>query len=895
MTPKKLRDFIFDNDRDLHERLFVLLMLVTIIAWCITLVELIFTGATIGDMIALIVGIIMFSAATMLSVRFNRVSAGAVVISAGMSFLYLPMTFFFGGGIFGDAPLWYLFGIFFINMCLTGKPKIVFLIANGVLAAGFWYISYAFPEMIVQNNNAMAHIFSFIALVLISISVSITLTFRTYLYNREVKRSEDQKREIEKLNEAQNRFFSSMSHEIRTPINTIIGLNEMILRENISDEVAEDAANIQAASNMLLHLINDILDMSKLASGQMELTPVTYHPGDMLSEIVGMLWIRAKSKNLEFHVSIAPDIPAELVGDEMRIKQILINVLNNAIKYTKEGSVSLSIQSGGIKDGAMNVIYTVSDTGIGIKKENIPFLFTAFRRVDEEKNRHIEGTGLGLSIVKQFVDLMNGRITVNSVYTKGSTFVIEIPQKISGNQLIGEVDLSSKTTVNRQRSRGARFTAPEARILVVDDNASNLLVVSKLLRETGIKTDTVTSGSEALKKTLNNYYHIILMDHLMPEMDGIECFRAIRTQTGGQCKESKIVALTANAGAESRLLYEKVGFDGYLIKPVTGIELEREIYRLLPSNLTYVSGESDDILRETISWMNTKQRKKAVAITTESVADLPQELIDKYGIAVLPHLVCTAEGNFKDGIEIETKGLLNYMQDISRKVTTRAPDVRTVENFFAKQLSGANNIIHISISGKLTNSGCLVANEAARAFDNVTVIDTGHLSSGQGLVVLEACRLAAEGRSPEEIVSRIEAYKTKVHTSFIVDNLDFLARAEQVSDRLANITKSVMARPVLMLKKGKMGVRKIYFGARENAWKNYIRSVLNNPSGVDNRILFVTYVGLTQREKEWIREQIVSIADFDEIYFQKASPVIAVNCGVGTFGLLICDKTGSKT
>lgn len=224
--------------------------------------------------------------------------------------------------------------------------------------------------------------------------------FQTKIYKSENRRAMEEAEKVEKLNLSQNRFFSNMSHEIRTPINTIIGLNEMILRENISDEVAEDAANISSASKMLLHLINDILDMSKLESGQMQLTPTVYRPGDMLSEIVGMLWLRAKEKGLEFRMNVAPDLPAELTCDEVRISQILINVLNNAIKYTKEGSVSLSVQCGERNGTALNVIYTVTDTGKGIKKEDIPYLFTAFRRVDETQNRHIEGTGLGLSIVQ---------------------------------------------------------------------------------------------------------------------------------------------------------------------------------------------------------------------------------------------------------------------------------------------------------------------------------------------------------------------------------------------------------------------------------------------------------------------------------------------------------------
>ena len=889
MKARKLRDYILNDDRDLRDRLFVLMTAVLLVSCCISLIVHIIAGTTLHGVLIPAVSILMLGGITMLATRSNHIRLGAIIVSADVCVIYAPIMFLFSGGISGEAPLWFLFGVFFVNICLGGKIKYVFLLIELVEAIICWYVSFRYPELITVNSSMRAHTFSLLAFILIGASMSVMIGFRNAYFKREMQRSLAQQKEIEALNRAQNHFFSSMSHEIRTPINTIIALNEMILRENISDEVAEDAANIQSASNMLLHLINDILDMSRFASGQIKLSPTVYHPGDMLSEIVGMLWIRAKEKNLDFQINVSPDIPAELQGDEIRIKQILINVLNNAIKYTKQGSVSLSIQPGETENGMLNVIYTVSDTGIGIKKENIPYLFNAFKRVDEEQNRHIEGTGLGLAIVKQFVDLMGGRITVNSIYTKGSTFIIEIPQKIVGTQHIGEIRLENMQNVGKRTEHISHFEAPEANVLVVDDNASNLLVVSKLLRDTKVKVVTAPSGAEALKHTLNEYYHVIFMDHLMPHMDGIECLKAIRSHIGGRCKESKIVALTANAGSENQQLYAREGFDGYLPKPITGNILERELYRLLPRELTYVTGSDENILQDTISWMKQEQRKKNVIITTESVADLPQEIIDRYGIAVLPHLVVTPEGSFMDGVEIETRGLLEYMNDHSCRVVTRSPDVATIEAFFAKQLTLANNIIHISISSTLANSGCPVAEEAAKAFDNVTVIDSGHLSSGQGLMVIEACRLAEEGKSPDEIKARLAHVQQMIHTSFVVDSLDYLARADQVSAKVASVTKSLMVKPVLTLKHGKMGVGRVYIGSRTRAWKRYIRSVLRHPSHIDRRILFVTYVGIKQREMEWIRKQVEDCMDFDRIYFQKASPVIAVNCGDGTFGLLIRD------
>ncbi len=773
-----------------------------------------------------------------------------------------------------------------VPLCVYLNPIIYVLVAVLSNAAVLSFLYYMVTlKAIEPNEMANFTIFSVFQIVM-----GIIMSYTRFRLNEQLVTAERQRREIEKLNKSQNSFFSNMSHEIRTPINTIIGLNEMILREDVSEEVIEDAVNIKAAGKLLLNLINDILDMSKFQSGRMQLLIEPYHTGDMLSDIVGMLWIRAKDKKLDFNVDVSPDIPAELVGDEVRIKQILINIINNAIKYTKEGSVSLTVQCEISEDKTCKMIYTVSDTGIGIKSEDIPYLFSAFKRVDETATKHIEGTGLGLSIVKQLVDLMGGKITVNSVYKKGSTFIIEIPQRIERDGSVGKYDFSKAGSSGRKKEYIPRFEAPGARILVVDDNEANLMVVSKLLRDTKVRIDTAVSGAEALRKTLNIKYDVIFMDHLMPEMDGIECRRKIKEQTGGRCRESAIVILTANADEENRALYERENFDGYLSKPVSGEALENELYNHLPKELVRITGNRSEIAQESVSWMNNSKKRKSIVITTESVADLSPDIIEKYQIQVLPHKVRTEEGLFKDGVEIETQGILKYMENPDHMVLPMGPAVKEAEEFFSKQLTYANNIIHISISSKIEHSGYGPALEASRSFDNVFVIDSSHLSSGQGLMALEACRMAEAGMSAEQIVKELESTKKKIHTSFIVDNLDFLARAGQVGNGTANLVKSLMVRPVLVLRKGKMGVGMTYFGSRETAWKAYINSIMSRRANIDSRILFVTYVGITKRDTDWIREQIEKYMHFDEICFRQASPAIAVNSGPGTFGLLYIEK-----
>ena len=890
MKKEGLRSKLYNNDMDIRQRLFVLNVLITEIILGVDLIEVIFTDEVLIDKILLALAMAGIFIICLIAVKARAIKFGGAFICTVVGLFFVPITFINGGGINGDAPLWFIYVILMISILLNGKTRVVFYILEMIVATGCYYISVRYPELIFENTRIMGIVFSYVSLIMISVAVAIMVVLEINLFTKEKKRTEEQKKEIEMLNAAQNQFFSSMSHEIRTPINTIIGLNEMILRENVSEEVVEDAVNIRSAGKLLLNLINDILDMSKFRAGKMHLLIMPYQTGNMLSDLVGMLWIRAKEKNLEFRINVSPNVPAELIGDEVRIKQILINILNNAIKYTKEGSISLTVQSEKIDEDTYNIIYTVADTGIGIKKEDMPYLFSAFKRVDEDTTNHIEGTGLGLSIVKQFLDLMGGKITVNSVYTKGSTFIVEIPQKRVNENLIGEFDFEKKHGYSKRSEYKKKFEAPEARILVVDDNEANLMVVNKLLRDTKVIIDTVTSGKAALKKTQNIEYNVIFMDHLMPEMDGIECKKQIRNQVGGSSRESKIVVLTANADEENRELYVREAFDGYLAKPVSGEDLEKELYRLLPKDLVKVLGDDGEIAEETISWMHGSKQRKMVAVSTESVADIPGELIEKYGIQVIPHKVQTAEGVFKDGTEIDTAGVIKYMEETKNDITPLAPEAKEHELFFAKQLAYANNVIHIAISSKIGNSGFPPATDAAKAFDNVFVVDSGHLSSSQGLIVLEAARLAENGMGPKHVLEELEKMKKKVHTSFIVDNLDYLARAKQVSARTANLVKSLMGRPVLVLKKGRMNVGKIYFGSSKSAWKAYINSCLSNSSRIDTSILFVTYVGLSKKEMDWIREYIEKSVKFEEIYFQQASASIAVNCGPGTFGLLYKEK-----
>ena len=713
MSRQGIVSFIRDSSKDLSDRCYAVTMAATsvtlsaIFIWDICIGEafskLWFLGATL-----LLLLIIFY-----VSIKFDLIRIASIVASVLLICVVLPWEFFTSDGVFGCVPIWFTYAFLFIGLNVRGKVKLVLfpmLVASAIVC---YVVSYYYPELLVVHDTKTGYLDSIASLISVGVLIYFSVKFLLNLYITEKNKAEDQSKEIDELNRAQNKFFSNMSHEIRTPINTIIGLNEMIMREDISEEVAEDAENIRSASKLLLHLINDILDISRFQSGEMKINPGEYNLKDMITDVVGMMKPKAAEKNLELSVTVSPELPIGLYGDEVRIKQAVINVLNNAIKYTSEGSVSFAV-GGEMKDEkTLKLVFTVSDTGIGIKKESIPHLFSAFMRMDEDENKYIEGTGLGLSIVKQIVDMMGGNIRVNSIYTKGSTFVIEFPQEVRDNQGIGDYD----SVINREKrdQYKKQFEAPAAKVLVVDDTKANLMVVEKLLRDTKVNIDTALSGQKALEMTLEKDYHVIFMDHIMPEMDGIECLKAIRRQQGGRCREAKIIALTANTEPDSKTYYLNEGFDGYLLKPIDGERLETALMSNLPQDLVKVTRESKNVLEESMEWIRSNEEKKNIVITTDSLADIPPELVEKYDIKILPHLVCTDRGIFMDGVEVESNGIIKYLEEENAFIKTMANSVSFVEEFFGKNLENANDIIHISITSSVDRSGYDVAVEAAKA------------------------------------------------------------------------------------------------------------------------------------------------------------------------------------
>ena len=884
---KKWLEIISDHRISMRERMFRIVTVVCMIALVFTLPM----GRRLLNLAILAVSLAAIATIAKISIRKGRLEAGATAIVVLLLVLF-PFTFFSAGGFYSGVPEWFVLCFIYVCITLQGKRMAVFFGLCTAETMLCYSIAFYFPDIAAINSQQHSFFDSAFSMIMVGMLTSVLLMFLNRMYEEENALSQQQKKEIEELNQAENNFFSSMSHEIRTPINTIIGLNEITLRGDIPEDVAENARNIQGASKLLLTLINDILDISKIKSGKMEIVNAAYETGTLFSEIVNMIWVKAREKGLEFKLHVDPSIPSMLCGDEVRIKQILINLLNNAVKYTSEGSVTLSVRCERQGVNRVLVWYSVEDTGQGVKKENIPYIFNAFQRVDEEKNRHIEGTGLGLSIVQQLVELMGGEISVNSVYTKGSKFIVALEQDIVDDKELGAFTLASRTRARSDGPYRQSFEAPDAHILVVDDNDMNLVVVTKLLAETKIQIDTASSGAECLKLTQSHHYDCILMDHMMPEMDGIECLHALREQPGGLCQGVPVVALTANAGSDNQLLYKKEGFSGYLAKPVGGALLEAAVLSVLPKKLVSLCEEVEQPNLEKDVLIFERAKRRSILVTTDSVCDLPESLIKELGVSVCPYYVCTEEGRFLDGLELQPDELLAHLAQ-GKKGESRPPEVEDYERFFAEKLTEAQNVIHISMA-KHVSTGYQNALEAAKSFNNVTVVNSGHLSSSMGLSVLWAARLAEDHAGKAEIVAAVERMERFISSAFIINSTHMMCQAGRISKRIQVLCDALLLHPILVLRKSKMVVGSMEIGDFPRIAKKYVKKVLQETRSIDRRVLFITYSGLDEKKLQYIQDLVRQHCAFERVYLQKASSAIASNCGPGSFGLMFMRKDNAS-
>jgi len=533
---------------------------------------------------------------------------------------------------------------------------------------------------------------------------------------------------------------------------------------------------------------------------------------------------------------------------------------------------------------------SVRDSGVGIRKEDMQRLFHSFQRVDEGVNAGIEGTGLGLAISHQLVEMMGGKITVDSIYQKGSIFTIQVEQDIVDQNPMGHMDFMTRGSLQRRKKYKQTFEAPDARVLVVDDNEMNLLVVKKLLRETKIQVDLAKSGKECLDLTRQHFYNVIFMDHMMPEMDGVETLNCLVQQENGLCRETPVIALTANVMAGAEQNYRNKGFQGYLAKPINGTLMEAMLLKFLPEDLVeYNAVETEEESESLIENKITSNKRKRIHITTDCVCDLPKEFIDHYGIGIMYCYVSTDKGRFCDINEITSDNLLEYLSVENKTTRAQTASVEEFETFFSDALSIGEQVIHISTAQK-AGSGYKTASAAAMGFDNVTVVDSGHLSSGLGLMVMRAGHLVNKGWSVEEILKDLEKMKVNVSTSFVVPSTESLYRNGKISYNVKKICDIFDLHPILSLKKSKMVLSGIKSGNMKHVYTDYIRDQLKGIKNIDTRIVFITYAGCSSKQLKEFKDEVLKYQKFDRVIFQKASATISSNCGLGCMGVLYIKK-----
>lgn len=718
------------------------------------------------------------------------------------------------------------------------------------------------------------------AMLIVGSFAGIILKVQKKAYEEEKERLIEENKRLEQNNKEKHNFFAGVSYEIRNPINTIMGLNELILRANPMGETREYARDIQSASEMLLNQVNDLIDLSQIENKKMELIPIEYRTAELFKELVVMQRAHAEKKGLEFFLELDDNLPTVLYGDEKRLKQIYFNVLDNAVKYTREGSVTLSVCGEECSEGEIILSVKVSDTGIGIRKEDVEHIYDFCNRSDDKKNIYMEGSGLGLAITKQLVDLMDGKISVDSIYTKGTVFTIEIRQRIVDDTPMGKKGLNENQQ-NQSRIYRPCFEAPEARILIVDDNNMNTIIITKLLETTRIRVDVVHSGSECLKMTLKKYYHIILVDYVMAEMNGEEVLRQLRSQENGLCRDAAVVVMTASVLSGAKEWYMEKGFDGYVEKPIRAKLLEAEIQRLLPEDIV----ECQDIADGAgLPGRRYRRRRRRICITADCTCDIPAELLQKYDIRLMHLYIKTPHGRFADTVEIDSDSLPQYLTAEGSTAHADGATVAEYEQFFAEMLTRAEQVIHISAASCISPI-YETAKVAAQGFDNVHVIDSGQMAGGQALVALCAGRAVMQGKRLDEICDEIENVKGNIRTRMVLGRMDIVYKGGRCKELLGGILQALDIYPVMRLKQGKVHLTALCRGKEEKTRKFLFYMLLRKKKQIVPTVVFVTHVGCSVKEQEWICREIQKYIPFERVIIQQSSFSNSCTSGWGSVGI----------
>ena len=666
----KLKAFqkkFFSPDLPIDLVLFNIITIVGFIGGVITIPFNIINGMS-GILTAVIIVSVVIDAVCIYMANYmNRLKNSTIAVCFVVGIALFPVMFFVTGGINSGMVCWFSMGLIFIFMLLDGMDFLFMLLTDVAIIIGCYVISYYHPEYVVSLQTKQSVFFDVVQSMMISaFALGSIIKFQRSIYeklyrqaainNDDLLEKTLQAKKAEKqaqiATEAKSNFLANMSHEIRTPINTIMGMDEMILRETSEQVVEEYALDIKTASQNLLSLINDILDITKIESGKLGIVKGEYDFMSLMHDVLNNVVLRAKEKNLELKLNIASNIPCNMLGDDIRIKQVLTNIITNAVKYTQEGYIEITATCKKSFGEYVELTFSVKDTGIGIKPEDIKRMFESFERLEVNRNRNIEGAGLGMPITQNLLKMMGSTLNVDSTYGEGSTFSFTISQEVVNPEPIGDFEQKLKQlTSNYEYSTS--FEAPNATFLVVDDNAMNRKVFVALLRDSKVKVVEAENGYDCLQLIKNQHFDMIFLDHMMPGMDGVETFKAMAKLEGNKCLGTPVIALTANAIAGAKERYLTLGFHGFLSKPVVPAQLEKTIRDFLPESLLeYHEPDAKDEAR--------KNRVKKI--------ELPDiEGIDwDYALLHFPdtNMVFQTAVDFYDSIMFERDEILRYYKDI---------------------------------------------------------------------------------------------------------------------------------------------------------------------------------------------------------------------------------------
>ncbi len=627
------------------------------------------TGSTLEEIVINIAMAAFALAMALLHIKTGNYHLCSTVTIVTVFIIIFPIIFFENDGYAGGMPSFFVFAIVFTIYLSKGITMVILIISQYIIYIGICFFSYYNPDSILHRREPYEMLIDVIVgFVVVSLILGITMFIQFRMYAKQQRLLEKANIEAERANKAKTSFLAHVSHEIRTPIGIILGTNELIARDITSKNIKDHVEKIKSAGELLDDLINNILDFVKIEAEKTELRPEVYKLSSLLRELEQYSKILAKKKGLTFSLFISEDINNYLIGDVLAIKQVLLNIINNAVKYTDSGSVSLRAEQTLSSDPNEVVLcFKVSDTGVGINQNEVDKIFDAFKRIDRANGKYVEGVGLGLSIVKQLLTLMKGDIEVLSVYGSGSDFTIYIPQKIP----------TDFKPIEDETKFEKSFIAPSATVLIVDDNIENLLLFKALLERTLIRIDLAKNPEECFAFLTENNYDLILMDYMMPVLNGAELLHKIRTELNINIPT---IAVTANALSKTRDELLDKGFDAFLAKPIMWQQLEESIINLLPDDkYRIIDLESNNIKDERFNVViNEKETLFSFGIDTDELFTYSGNNYELFSKTVSIYL-STTEQEIEETTRLLKQKDFNQLVFIVHSLKSKAKNIGAIE------------------------------------------------------------------------------------------------------------------------------------------------------------------------------------------------------------------------